>query len=430
MSTDILSFLFESSIVFTVLYLSYRIVFKSFTFYKLNRFVLLSLVPLSLLLPFVHFELAFSEISLPAPESAEVYETFIPATFTDSPAVQAPTTWSWNSVILAVYLIGFSISAIGFFFKLYAIFKIKRSASPIAGSKPTLWLADVNEVCSSFNCIFIPKNECQEIHPKIIAHEEHHIRLKHTLDLLLSEAYAAIFWFNPLGFLYKRDIKNNHEFEVDAQFSQSEEESIAYLKLIHKHLIYKHKEQLLGHYFNSYTLKTRIHMMTKKNSAHWKKLTYLLLLPMIFFFSFSFTVLSPEAEIPSISPVRKGEIEKVSSGFGMRINPITKEETLHKGMDFIAKEGTEILATASGIVIEKAYKKNGYGKMIVIDHGNNCETRYTHMKDFNVEAGDHIHKGAVIGYVGSTGRSTRPHLHYEVRLNGEPVDPVPYLTRH
>jgi murein DD-endopeptidase MepM/ murein hydrolase activator NlpD len=99
---------------------------------------------------------------------------------------------------------------------------------------------------------------------------------------------------------------------------------------------------------------------------------------------------------------------------------------MHKGLDLAVPAGTPVLAPADGVV-EKASWFSSYGNFIEIDHGGNMETRYGHLSGYNVVAGQHVHKGDVIGYVGSTGRSTGPHLHYEVRIGGEAVDPTPYM---
>jgi murein DD-endopeptidase MepM/ murein hydrolase activator NlpD len=100
---------------------------------------------------------------------------------------------------------------------------------------------------------------------------------------------------------------------------------------------------------------------------------------------------------------------------------------MHKGLDLAVASGTPVLAPADGVV-ERASWFSSYGNLIEIAHGGNMETRYGHLSGYNVVEGQHVHKGDVIGYVGSTGRSTGPHLHYEVRIDGHAVDPMPYLS--
>ncbi|MDE2404984.1 MAG: M23 family metallopeptidase [Sphingomonadales bacterium] len=127
--------------------------------------------------------------------------------------------------------------------------------------------------------------------------------------------------------------------------------------------------------------------------------------------------------IPSLMPV---EGVHFTSGFGMRWHPVLGGHRQHKGVDLAAPIGTPIHAAADG-VIGRADWFSSYGLYVAIEHGNSLETRYGHMSRLNVAAGQFVHKGDVIGYVGTTGRSTGPHLHYEVRIAGEAVNPVPYL---
>ncbi|MBU6268394.1 MAG: M23 family metallopeptidase [Sphingomonadales bacterium] len=131
----------------------------------------------------------------------------------------------------------------------------------------------------------------------------------------------------------------------------------------------------------------------------------------------------PAVSIPSLMPV---EGVHFTSGFGMRWHPVLGGHRQHKGVDLSAPVGTPIHAAADG-VIGRADWFSSYGLYVAIEHGNALETRYGHMSRLNVAAGQFVHKGDVIGYVGTTGRSTGPHLHYEVRIAGEAVNPVPYL---
>ncbi|WP_082836093.1 M23 family metallopeptidase [Croceicoccus bisphenolivorans] len=133
--------------------------------------------------------------------------------------------------------------------------------------------------------------------------------------------------------------------------------------------------------------------------------------------------ISGASSIPSRMPV---EGARFSSLYGSRIHPVTGGRKNHDGIDMAAPSGTPIYATADGR-IEMAQWYGGYGNFVEIDHGGDVETRYGHMSRMNVSAGQPVKKGDLIGWVGSTGRSTGPHLHYEVRIAGEAVDPQPYL---
>ena len=131
----------------------------------------------------------------------------------------------------------------------------------------------------------------------------------------------------------------------------------------------------------------------------------------------------PTVSIPSIMPVGAA---RLSSGFGMRNHPVLRRRRHHHGVDLAAPTGTPVYATADGLV-GRADRFSSYGLFISIDHGADIETRYAHLSRLAVAAGERVEKGELIGYVGSTGRSTGPHLHYEVRLDGVAVDPIPYM---
>ncbi len=133
------------------------------------------------------------------------------------------------------------------------------------------------------------------------------------------------------------------------------------------------------------------------------------------------------ASIPAIQPIANKQLIALASGFGLRIHPVYKVKKMHTGIDFAASIGTPIYATADGTVSNVSVRFSGYGKMVEIDHGFGYRTRYAHMHDFVVKKGQQVKRGDVIGYVGSTGLSTAPHLHYEVFINDQRVDPVHYF---
>ena len=148
---------------------------------------------------------------------------------------------------------------------------------------------------------------------------------------------------------------------------------------------------------------------------------------------FKIEVLAPIAgsEKPELWPVKPGagagEYHSISRTYGNQgINPITKERVVHYGMDIEASYGTIVVATSGGKVIKALYN-NQYGNLIVIDHGEDVQSLYGHLKDINVKNGDSVTKGQTIGHVGSTGISTGPHLHFEILLKGEKVNPLNYL---
>ncbi|WP_406629724.1 peptidoglycan DD-metalloendopeptidase family protein [Ornithobacterium rhinotracheale] len=132
--------------------------------------------------------------------------------------------------------------------------------------------------------------------------------------------------------------------------------------------------------------------------------------------------------LPAIQPIANKDLKHIASGYGMRLHPILKIGKMHWGVDFSATSGTPIYATGDGTVKQSGVS-GGYGNVVVIDHGYGYETVYGHMSRIKVQAGQAVKRGDVIGFVGSTGLSSGPHLHYEVHKNGERVDPIHFFNQ-
>jgi murein DD-endopeptidase MepM/ murein hydrolase activator NlpD len=130
--------------------------------------------------------------------------------------------------------------------------------------------------------------------------------------------------------------------------------------------------------------------------------------------------------LPSVMPVRGGA--RLGSSFGPRIDPFGRGLAIHEGLDFVAAPGTDILAAASGVVVKADYHSE-FGNMVEINHGGELITRYAHMSSLKVSVGDVVRRGQAIGILGSTGRSTGPHLHFEVRVDNVPINPNKFLHR-
>lgn len=130
--------------------------------------------------------------------------------------------------------------------------------------------------------------------------------------------------------------------------------------------------------------------------------------------------------IPAIIPIANREVTAHTGAFGWRIDPIYRTRQFHSGMDFPCKTGTKIRTTGDGVVenVENGYW--GYGNIVLVNHGFGYKTMYAHLSGFNVKKGQKVKRGDIIGFAGSTGKSTAPHLHYEVIKNGEKVNPVNY----
>ena len=128
--------------------------------------------------------------------------------------------------------------------------------------------------------------------------------------------------------------------------------------------------------------------------------------------------------IPAIQPVSNEDLKRMASGFGWRTDPFTKARKMHKGMDFTAPRGTPIYASGNGVVTRADSNSSGYGKHVRIDHGHGYLSLYAHMSKYNVTKGQKVKRGDLIGFVGSTGRSEAPHLHYEIWKDKEKINPI------
>lgn len=131
--------------------------------------------------------------------------------------------------------------------------------------------------------------------------------------------------------------------------------------------------------------------------------------------------------IPAIQPVSNKDLKRLSSFFGYRLDPFYKVKKFHKGVDFSAPTGTEIYASGDGVVVEVKKSRRNYGNTLLIDHGYGYETMYAHIHEFKVKKGEQVRRGQVIATVGNTGKSTAPHLHYEIHKNGKAVNPIHYF---
>ncbi len=132
--------------------------------------------------------------------------------------------------------------------------------------------------------------------------------------------------------------------------------------------------------------------------------------------------------MPSIQPIHKNDLKRIASGFGYRRDPFTKKRRFHQGMDFTAPRGTPVYASGNGVVGRADNRASGYGKHVRIDHGFGYVSLYAHLNKYNVKRRQKVKRGDIIGYVGSSGRSVGPHLHYEIFKDGKRVNPLNYYS--
>lgn len=294
-------------------------------------------------------------------------------------------------------------------------------------------------IYSFFNRLYLPISyQGIGLNESIIDHERAHFMQLHSIDNLIAELYLIIFWFNPIAWIFNKQIKSNHEYLADrAALKNVNHED--YLQIILQQ-IKPSKALILTSNFSYLSTKNRIKMIQKNKKSNLKKSISVVLslfvgIISLSLFAFKNNDIAIEIdqqisantsialfEKPSGIPIDHRLIKKISSEYGERVNPVTKEKKLHTGVDLIAAKGTPIMTTGSGTVIKAEYSKN-YGNHIVIQHNAKYSTLYAHLNSMKVKAGDKVKMSDVIGIIGNTGKSLGIHLHYELIENGKKIDP-------
>ena len=440
MTINMFEYLFQATIVFSVLYILYRLVFSKLTFHVINRGVLLAILLLSIGIPLL--------TSITPPMMYSIRE--IPQLFEQISAISTiptvtprdqhlkPTSFDYMVLVYSIYFLGVGICLLRFFMSMYRLLCIKKLATSIKRDDQVLYEAPVTDIFSYFHWIFIPKKMTYD--PLILIHEKAHSKLWHTVDILLVEMYITFFWWNPLVYLYRKSLKS---IQADQYVLREQIKTSDYLQLIAQSLEIKRPNQLYN-YFNTPILKKRIHMMTRKTSHYSSKLTYFLIVPLCALCFIAFT--KPITEHPILEdvvkiiehteitptfafPIEGSSTQQITAFFNADIkDPTTKKTKLHTGIDIKAAIGTPIVATANGKVT-LAKNQDAWGNLIKIQHLNNYETWYAHLKAFTVSTGQSVKKGDVIGYVGMTGKSSGPHLHYELKYHKKSINPLKYLEK-
>ncbi|MBI9066801.1 MAG: peptidoglycan DD-metalloendopeptidase family protein [Salinivirgaceae bacterium] len=436
-------YLLKVSIIFSILYCTYWIFFRKNTFHNLNRILLLVIMISSAIIPL----LEFNSTEYFAKTTSKVFEI---GSFNEIIVLNIPTdvsttekTFSAWKILSFIYLIGLIFFLLKASIQLIRIFNLyKQHKKIINGVNKIIITPKHLPPFSFFNWIFLPEDEYSsaDMHP-IIEHERIHAKQWHSIDLLLTELFCICLWFVPFVYSFKNSIKSVHEYLADKKVAKDAHTTIDYLKLLAANT---EKYTLIGLSNNFYcsTLKNRITMITKNRSSKLASIKYLLLLPAFVLLIQTFACNS-ETELqensstidqssaiekdPSfIEPISSTNYE-ISAKYENMYNPITKKNIFHKGFDLKAKTGTEIIAAAEGKIVKVRPSDEGYGNLIAIEHENNMLTLYAHLSEFKVAVGDIVKQGDIIGLVGNTGMSTGPHLHFEIRKDGEKVNPADYI---
>ncbi len=438
-------YLIQASICLAVFYCSYYVFFRDLTFHKINRILLLLLLPISLCLPFLNqVEILITNPTVIIPNFDDILLVENPTQdVLLEPSQHLEKNWSLVNLLSLVYSIGVFICMLRLLLSIIQLYKLKKRSKTFIKDGFCFISADTPNVFSCFRWIFIPKDKINEIDTSILEHEKVHIKLGHTLDLIVTEVYLVVFWFNPFSYLFRKSIKSIHEFQADKFVIDNQVKKSYYLELLIKNLGVQQNVKLYS-YFNHSLIKKRIDMITKTNSNQQKLIRYILLIPILAVLFMAFIkpksntntdhiieqVLTEEIAIetpPSIFPIQQGSKNDITAVYGKNFNhPIRKKKVFHGGIDIRAKIGTPIIATANG-TITLAKNQGDWGNLIVISHADGYETWYAHLESFNSKKNQQVQKGQIIGYSGNTGLSTGPHLHYEVKHNGKRLNPMDFF---
>jgi beta-lactamase regulating signal transducer with metallopeptidase domain len=444
-----IQYLIKSTFCLMVLYGFFHFFLRNQKILIFNRAYLITALIISLITPLIHIPIR-SSLSLNS--SIDRIALFTePLIQNDQITVYATSQHLHPNVLLIPFIAITLVLFLRFALNILKIITKAKKSKRIENGNITLVLVDEKTVPYSFlRYIFVNKSDFEHnrIKKELLMHEEAHCLQYHTLDIILLESINILFWFNPAIWLYRKAILLNHEYYADNNVLEISD-SLDYQILLFNHVIQINSNHLVSNFKYSF-IKNRLIMMTRNkpsNSAFLRKITgIIILLCLSLTFSFSQdntlkknssnyskddTITKTASEKPELFPIRKTDVPEISRSYGEHhyVNPVTQNDTIvnHYGIDIKAKLGTDVIATAGGKVVSAAWEDKGRGRLVIIDHGEGYQSWYAHLQDFNVKSGDIVIKGQTIGHVGSSGLSTGPHLHFEIRVNGQHDDPLKYL---
>ncbi|MEN7546950.1 M23/M56 family metallopeptidase [Rapidithrix thailandica] len=442
--TDFFVYLCKVSMCLTLLYGIYFLFLRKETFLIANRLYLLGTVLLSWTIPLLNLTkpVGWSGIQeewmdlgeLPAgPFSEEQLQ------------IDEVSAFDWGSALMLIYLLGMVVMWLRFVMQGRLLYRVVHSGEIQKKEGVRLVVSQkIAQPLSFFRWVVLPEKYVNPIQGSyVFAHEKAHVNQWHSFDLLVVEVVQVFLWFNPFIYFLKKSLKQTHEYLADREVLHRGFCKITYMQALYEEVLHRNISSLAHSFYSS--TKNRITMMTKSKSATWSLVKYTLMTPVLGFLLMAFSyqntansvalpfmeteVLFEGRNIPSILPIKEGECNKMTSGFGMRKHPITKKQKMHKGMDFSAEVGVKVMATADGVVAKVDTTHKGYGQHIIVKHGEQYSTVYAQLSSIEVKEGQQVRRGEVIGLVGSSGMSTGPHLHYEVLKNGIHVNPADYLGK-
>ena len=430
--TDFILYSIKSGLCLAVFYGIYQLVLAKETHVKRNRIYLLSAMLLSFALPLINFTIDHEELAKANQvvwEFENSFEDQLQIVASNSSKESGFDSSFWITVL---YVFGVLTILGRLILNLISIFKIIR-ANEIKkeGDLNLVCIEDAHSPYSFFNYVFLnPSILSKTENKQILLHESIHSKQLHSIDLLTIELVKAIFWFNPIVYLFKNALVEVHEYCADQACVIDDTNKIGYQQCLLQHIESKMNFNMTSAFKSSLTLK-RIKMIKKSNTSVWAHLKLILIFPVLIISMLSFdysetNIGDSESKTEFISPIRPSVDVRVTSLYGERMHPIKKKMLFHKGIDIAAPIGTPIYAIADGLVKKlqtKHVEGKAYGRFIIIQHEGDLASLYSQMESYSVKLGDKVNKGDIIGFVGSSGISTGPHLHFEIKKSGKTIDP-------
>ncbi|WP_339694141.1 M23/M56 family metallopeptidase [uncultured Roseivirga sp.] len=454
--------LFEIFLCLLVLFGIYKLVLEQTALHRVKRFYLLFALIFSLTTPWLNLEISSDKIMIPTGEmiSETLYEVVAneqaisPEAISPSEYTEVKPKTSINYAPWAIgglYLVIAFVLVVRFGRNIHRLFTKAKNNTRIPYKSAKVVLLGQPTIPHNFLKFIFMYNEDykkEALREQLLAHELGHALQRHSLDILLVELLQVLFWFNPMYYFYAKAIRLNHEYLADAMVLGKFNDIVTYQRLLLKFANRNQSNEMSLACLSNYSLtKKRFKMMTQQTTKMAALVRAAILLPLLAVTTLCFSLKTKAEAIignnantlistlensifqenkPELHPLGDYKYLRTTSTYGMRKDPVTKEDKMHKGVDFSAKTGTPVIATASGTVEKVESLKGGYGNYIQLKHDDQYQTLYAQLSEMNVQVGDKVEKGQLIGKVGNTGHSTGPHLHYEVIKAGEKVDPKDY----
>ncbi|RXQ87843.1 hypothetical protein EO244_15905 [Ancylomarina salipaludis] len=439
--TDFILYSIKSGLCLAIFYGFYQLVLVKDTHVKRNRFYLLTALMFSFILPLINFTFDHEQLAKAHQFVWEFENSFEDQLQIAEPNLREGFRFDSRFLICILYALGVVTILGRVILSLVSIFKIiQANEIKREGDLNLVFIEQTHSPYSFFNYVFLnPSILSKTENKQILLHESIHSKQLHSIDLLAVELVKAFFWFNPIVYLLKNALVEVHEYCADQACVVDDTNKIDYQQCLFQYVESKMNSNLTSAFKSSLILK-RIKMIKKSNTSVWAHFKLILILPVLLISMLSFdysetkSVNMENKTIPAGHdlklPIKASVGVRITSPYGERMHPIKKKMLFHKGIDISAHQGTPIYAIADGQVhlLETNYVEGkAYGRYIIIQHDGGLASLYSQMSRYNVKLGEKVKKGDVIGYVGSSGISTGPHLHLEIKKNGENVNPADFI---